>query len=352
MENRALAESNQGTGLRARPEERFARAAEKVARGPFLWFLLVCLLLHAAALFVLLVEQWGRADFPTPEQEVAVEVVPESEVPKPAEQPPPPPPAQPQQAARPPEPFFERLQRTIHRHEEAAPSQQKLRLDEKIATDAPRAEKENPSERDAPDNETKSQRVEKQRQELVDTQPEPQQQQKAQQEQSPEASPEEQATAPKLEDKTDKRDAEVIERAAPKVGPHNDKTSIKPRVGAARGEQQKSIAAIVASLAPTPEFKAGGRSRGAPISGGNANPNYLSVVFGYIMRHYGHHNDHQATGGVISFYVDPSGNLIHQAVRQSSSSPGRDQEALSALRRAGPFPPTPTGTPVGIVWTY
>ncbi|HXY59493.1 MAG TPA: TonB family protein [Methylocystis sp.] len=329
--------------LRARPQERFLRL-EKAARGPFLALLAMAFVLHAALLAGLLIEQWTNAELAPPEQEVAVEVVPE--VPKPEEPPPPPPQAQAQQ---PPMPLFERFERTIHRHEEADTSQQKLKLDDKIATDAPRAEKENPLKRDAPDDETKSQRVEQPTQERSAVEPEQQQRQKAQAEQAPEASPEEQATAPKLENKSDQRDAEVIQQAAPKLGEANDKKGTKPRVRAVQGEEQKSISQIVASLTPTPEFKSAGRSHGAPITGGTAESEYKSVVLGLIMRRLappGHAKPFMPPA--FGIYLDQEGRLTHCAILQSSGDASFDQSVVSAIRRAAPFPATPTGTSVNL----
>jgi len=43
---------------------------------------------------------------------------------------------------------------------------------------------------------------------------------------------------------------------------------------------------------------------------------------------------------------------VHQALRQSSGSAALDQAALTALRRASPFPPTPTATSIGLIWKY
>jgi TonB family protein len=317
--------------LRARPEERLDRS-EALARGPFLAFLALCLLLHAAAVTVIFLEQWDRADISPAGQEIAVEVVPESEVPKPEEPPPAEPEPQPPEQQKPPP------QEQI---------KQKLTLDEKVAYDAPRAENKEQLKREAPDDQTQAQKLARPNEQTAEK-PEPRPELKPLPLFLPRPAQQEEATAMRDEEK---REAEIIEQAAPKQGPNNDKKPIKPDMKAAPGDRPRSISDMVASLAPLPEFKLGGAAKSAPISGGTAAPSYLSVVYGYIMRKFPHRGEH-GTGGSIAFYVDPNGNLVHQALRQSSGSPGLDQQALSALRRAGPFPPTPTGSSVAIIWNY
>ncbi len=320
--------------LAARPEERLDRP-ERVARGRFFKVLALCLLAHLCLLVGIILEQWGREPLETQDQEVSVEVVNEAEPPQAEEQPPPPAPEPPK-----PEPEPQKKQEP--------PPKQKLTLDEKPAFDAPRAENKEQFKREAPDERTQAQKQARPNEETA-PQPEPKAKQKPQQLALPQPAQQEEATAPNDEEK---REAEIIEQAAPKKGEKNDKKPIKPDIKAAPGEKQKSIAEMVASLTPIPDFKVGGAAKSSPISGGTAQPTYLSTVYGYILRKFSRRATSALTGGVISFYVDPNGNLIHQALRKSSGSPSLDQEALSALKRAGPFPPTPNGASVAIVWTY
>jgi TonB family protein len=318
--------------LRAQPEERLDRPESSGRGAPFLKFLALCFLLHLVLIAALLLEQWDAAELSLPQQEVAVEVVPESEVPR-AE---PPPPAAPEQ----PKPEEQKQQRQ-------QPIKQKLTLDEKAAYDAPRAENKEEVKREAPEDRTQAQKLARP-DERVAEKPEPRPEPKPSPLVEPRPSQQEEATAAHDEDN---RDAEVIEQAAPKRGQKNDKRPIKPDAKAAPGDPRKTIADQIASLSPVPEFKLGGAAKAAPISGGTATPSYLSVVYGYIMRKFPHRSQ-RSIGGMIVFYVDPNGNVTHQALLQSSGSPGVDQDALAALRRAGPFPPTPTGSSVALTWTY
>ncbi|MGA8170323.1 MAG: TonB family protein, partial [Methylocystis sp.] len=273
-----------------------------------------------------------------PEEEISVEVINEPPPPQQQAQDPPPPPPQPEQKPpEPPEP---------EKKPRPKPPQEKLTLDEKPAYDAPRAENKEKLDREAPDDATKAQKQAQPNEQVAPT-PNPVKQ-KPQQEAAPQPAQEPQETAPQDEDK---REAEVIEQA-PKAGVKTDKKPTKPDPKAVVGEKQKSISDMVASLAPVPDFQIGGSAKTAPITGGTAKPTYLSVVLGYIKRQFRPPGGSRSSDGVITFYVDPDGHLVHQALRQSSGSAALDQAAMSALRRAGPFPPTPTATAIGLIWKY
>ena len=319
--------------LHALPDERLDRPEPRL-RGRFLALLAICLLTHLGLLAGLLIEDRLSPAPDMAAQEIPVEVIaePPPEQQK-AEEPPPPE----QKAEEPPAP---------EKKQPPEPPQQKLTLDEKPAFDAPKAENKEKLDREAPDDETKAQHLARPNEQTAQK-PEPHPKAKLQQETAPQPAQEPEATGAE----EDKRDAEVIEQSAPKLGPKPDKP-VKPDPKAAVGEKQKSIADMVASLAPTPDFQLGGAAKTAPITGGTAKPTYLSVVLGYIKRQF-HPPGGQRTGeGTITFYVDPNGNLVHQALRHSSGSPALDQAALAALRRAAPFPPTPTASAIGLIWKY
>jgi len=303
-----------------------------VKRKRFLVLFAVCLLIHITIVAFLVFMDRVGAPLPTPEEEISVEVVNEPPPPpeQQAEQPPPPE----QKPPEPPEP---------EKKPQPKPPQEKLTLDEKPAFDAPRAENKEKLDREAPDDATKAQKQAQPNEQVAPT-PTPIKQ-KPQQEVAPQPAQEPEATEPKEEDK---REAEVVEQA-PKPGAKTDKKPTKPDPKAVVGEKQKSISDMVASLAPVPDFQIGGAAKTAPINGGTAKPTYLSVVLGYIKRQFHPPGGGRYGDGVITFYVDPEGHLVHQALRQSSGSAALDQAAMTALRHAGPFPPTPTATSIGLI---
>ena len=137
----------------------------------------------------------------------------------------------------------------------------------------------------------------------------------------------------------------------PRPSEKPDQKTGKPDPKAAIGPRQKSTAELLASLEPTPHYQLSGAAKVAPVTGGTAAPTYFSVVLGYIMRKFHPGGGRTETGSIV-FFVDPEGRLLHQALRKSSGSSARDQEALAALHRAQPFPPTPTGSSIGMVWNF
>ena len=293
--------------------------------------------MHLVLLAIVLYEQ--ASTFDNAEQEVPVEVIVE---PPPQQPPPPEPEPQPEPE---PEPEKEKPK------PKEKPPQQKLVLDEKPAYDAPRAANQEPLEREAPDQETKAQhqapanaaRAAKPSPEAA---ADPQQQKEATAELAPER--------PKAEE--DKKDAEVLEEAKLEPQAQPEETQGQVEIKASPEPKPKSIAEQLASLEPLPEFKFGGKSKPAPVSGGSADPGYLTVLYGMIEPHK--HVPPHLRGkrppnlGEIRFYIDGSGHLTHQAVTQSSGFPELDAASLAAVRRGAPFPPPPGGHSIAIVYHY
>jgi len=319
--------------FRAAPEDR-ARLSRRTPIGRSALLLAGVLLLHAVPIGAILLFD-RLAPKGDAEQEISVDVV--TEPPPPAQTPPPPAP-QPQAEQKPPEPEKPKPE----------PQKQKLTMDDKPAFDAPRAENKETVKREAPDEATKAMRLARPEDRTAEK-PTADPRQKPQQERQPDPSKEEGATP---EAKEEPLEAEVIARVAPHPTEKPKEKPGRPDPKAALGERQKSIAEQIASLEPVPQYMLGGSAKSSPVTGGTADPTYFSVVYGLIMRKFHPPSDPRRENGFISFYVDPSGNLTHQAVRKSSGSSARDQEALAALRRAAPFPPPPTGSSVGLVWQY
>ena len=59
---------------------------------------------------------------------------------------------------------------------------------------------------------------------------------------------------------------------------------------------------------------------------------------------------HRASPHILKF--DENGNLTHQAVYRASGRADLDAAALSAVRKAAPFPPPPPGDPRAIWFHY
>jgi TonB family protein len=298
--------------------------------------LALSLLVHAGVLALLLYEPALLLDTAPREEETAVEVVVE-------------PPPQPQPEEQPPEPEPEPEQQPKPKEK---PPQQQIVDDEKPAFDAPRAPNNETVDREAPDQETKAERAAPPDRQVAakpspDKNPDPERQAATQ-------SPPE-AAAEKVDE--DKPDAEVVEKAEPKQEARLEEEQGQVEVKASpEPKKLKSISDQIASLAPLPDYKVAGSSKPAPVSGGTAKTTYLSILFGMIMRHM--HIPPEVRGkkapnhGIVAFYVDERGNLVHQAVYRSSGFGSLDAAALAAVRRAAPFPPPPSGHSHGIQFHF
>lgn len=324
--------------LRADPAERATAASEKEARAKRpLAPIILSALAHLVVLAAFLLEQLlPTNEDPPQEQEIPLELVAEERQPPPPEEPEQPEPEQPkpeeQQKQKPPPP-------------------QKFVDDEKPAFDAPRAPNQEKVEREAPDQETQAQRRDAPNEQRAakpsaEKSADPQKQQSAKAEPSP--------SAPKADE--DKPEAETVERAETQKEARLDDLQGEIDVKASPEPKPKSVADQLASLAPLPDFKLGGSSKPAPVSGGTAKTTYLSILFGLIMRHMNVppalRNKATPNHGVVVFFIDEAGHLTHQAVYRSSGYAELDNAALAAVRRAAPFPAPPYGHPRGIQFHF
>lgn len=286
----------------------------------FVMLLAFSLVFHATVLALLLSEDGVQEAMQ--EQEISVEVIIE------------PPP---EQKLEPPAPRKE-------------PPKEKVTIDEKPAFDAPRAANKETIEREAPDQETKAARMAPTEQiapKPAPAKPSPGRESAAQP--SPQSAPQ------KLAD--DRPDAETLEEAAPAP---QTKPEEKPAQAEAKAPpasvKKQTIADQIAALSPLPDYQLGAAAKPAPVAGGTAKTTYLSILFGLIVRQMhippGIRTKPIMGRGIISFYVDERGNLTHQAVILSSGQPQLDAAALSAVRRAAPFPAPPRGYPHAIHFHY
>ncbi len=192
--------------------------------------------------------------------------------------------------------------------EPPAPVQQTL--DEKAATDAARSA----------ESEAKAQ---EQKQEQTQSQPqEPPQEQKQDAPQSAELAPEEPVYAD---------------------------VPLPPRIPQAR----QGLSSL--EMEPLPDFRFEAPARRMPFPGGNAEPTYLSMLYGMIMQHmFTPQMDapKEILRGRISFGIGRDGRIFQEAIVKSSGMRELDRAALTAVRRAGPFPLPPGGGPIYLTFDY
>lgn len=301
-------------------------------RRRFAAFLALAFLLHAALLALLLF--WSRQEdaAPTVAAEIPVEIV--TELPPEPKVEPTPPPLPPKR--EPPKPKV-------------------TQEDMKPAFDAPRDANKEIVEREAPDKETKAQRVAPQTNQTAEK---PAQQKAAVEEKAPDPSARH-APEKVVEDKADdKPDAEALAKAETKEpAKSKDRQAKRDPVKTPASEGKRgSIADQLAALSPSPNYALGSRAKPAPVAGGTENTTYLSILYGLIMRQWrdppGSSIRSLAAEGIVVFYVDETGNLTHQALYRASGRPELDSAAAMAVRRAAPFPAPPRGMPRAIAFHY
>jgi protein TonB len=109
-----------------------------------------------------------------------------------------------------------------------------------------------------------------------------------------------------------------------------------------------------AGLTPLPnfEFKVPLAKRGDGPKG-QADPGYLSTLYGMIMRKMPALQEPiRPARGRVTFGVMSNGRIFQETIAITSGAPFLDAAALSAVRRAAPFPAPPKGGPVFIRFDY
>jgi len=314
-------------------------------------FLLLGLLLHAALFGAAFL--WEGVWSPTPEPEpISVELVEEA--------PPPEPPApekpreEPQQAQQTPPPAAEEQAKEEQQEPEKLEKAElppTVPLDLPAAYDAPKSA-QNDAELTFGDKAPEAPLAAAlQEQKPPDPAPWPPEPPKIQPEQQP--TPPEPVTA----------QAPPAPQEAPPVEPSlPDPDGVPTQAGAAPVEKaapdkpEAPDAKRFAFFAPLPkmEFETSGKQSRAPS--GNAESTYTSTLYGMIVPLV------RVPEGLppaawrrplrVEFVVDGQGRLAALSLTRSSGAPSLDLAAISAVRRAAPFPPTPHGKPLGLVLDY
>ncbi|MEL7381907.1 MAG: TonB family protein [Pseudomonadota bacterium] len=89
------------------------------------------------------------------------------------------------------------------------------------------------------------------------------------------------------------------------------------------------------------------QNNSASQAGQAALPNYGATVFRRIARNVGRFRGQIAQDAVVTLTIAASGALQSVSLSRSSGNPDFDQRVVSAVQRAAPFPPTPTGVAEG-----
>lgn len=313
--------------LAATSEDRLFASADpmwRAAKRRFGPLLVAVLLFHATLIALFILSDEPNKDANLLDKEIPVEVIVQ----------PPPPPPPPQKKAEPqPKP---------------QPEKPKYVHEEKPAFDAPRTPNNETLKRESTDNQTRAP-MQAKPVAANETKPTPDQPKPAQNA-APQAA--DKTAAPDKPDNTP--DAEPLDQAAPIKDNKSERKMKQAKEKATLPDDERSaVARQLASLEPSPDYSIAAESKVAPVTGGTEDMRYLSVLYGLIMRqqHFpsGPRPRHNEAQAVVAFWVDETGELVHEALYRTSGYPELDTEALAAVRRAAPFPEPPPGEPHGFI---
>ncbi len=295
----------------------------RAAQRRFRPVLAAVLLFHLTLIALLILADEPNRDANLLDKEIPVEII---------VQPPPPPPPPQKKVEQPKMP----------------PQKQKYLREEQPAYDAPRNPNNETLKRLATDNQTHSP-VQAMPAPANDTKQTPQQLRPAQ---NAAPAPADHTAAPDKPDNSP--DAEALDKAAPLK---EDKSKQRMKEAKERAtlpdDQREAVARQLASLEPSPDYSIAAESKIAPVSGGTEDMRYLAVLYGLIMRqqHFpsSAHPRHTNSTAIVAFWIDETGELVHEALYRTSGYPELDAEALADVRRAAPFPEPPMDEPHGFL---
>jgi periplasmic protein TonB len=104
-----------------------------------------------------------------------------------------------------------------------------------------------------------------------------------------------------------------------------------------------------------PEYKFARAATESPVTGGNADSRYFTIVFGMIKQHMREPHSGprpRPAGGAIVFTVDEAGNLVERRVIAQSGSPSLDMAMMNAIAEGAPYPPPPDWQPKSMRLVY
>ncbi len=146
------------------------------------------------------------------------------------------------------------------------------------------------------------------------------------------------------------KDTEALDKLPPEP-PKKPAKLAKPKPAPPKVRVAKSAAQQLAGSSELPDYTFAKPMRKHPkVTGGTEDDRYLAVVYGLITQN---RRQIDMPGGLwfvaVAFEVDGSGNLVGLELQHSSGYRMVDAAALESVQRAAPFPPPPSGAPVGLV---
>jgi TonB family protein len=141
------------------------------------------------------------------------------------------------------------------------------------------------------------------------------------------------------------------------VNPAPEDNSAEGATQAPEPSPKASVGTSLPTIETLPQYKFARAVKDSPITGGNADSRYFTIVYGMIRSHFrdppgANANASAPKQGAIVFGVDEGGNLLGRKVVTSSGSPNLDMAVMAAIAEAAPYPAPPNWQPRTMRLTY
>jgi TonB family protein len=117
-----------------------------------------------------------------------------------------------------------------------------------------------------------------------------------------------------------------------------------------------AVGTPIPTIEDLPQYKFARSVEESPVTGGNAESRYLTIIYGKIKAHLHEspdlHLDLANRHGMVDFYIDEGGNLVGRRLVTSSGSPNFDMAVMAAIAEAAPYPAPPNWSPVSLNYNF
>jgi protein TonB len=123
-----------------------------------------------------------------------------------------------------------------------------------------------------------------------------------------------------------------------------------------KSKRPTSIEQQLAAAESLPDDLLDRMAKSTPVTGGSAATTYLSILYGLIMPRLhippAIRGQHAKSFGQIGFIIDGGGQIMQMYVIRTSGIRVFDDAALAAVRQSSPVPAPPGHRPLSVVFTF
>ena len=222
--------------------------------------------------------------------------------------------------------------------------------DERPAYDAPSAATQEKANRESKEDKSQAPKTEADPNQQAGAPPDSQREQAAPKQTANAPPPTEAAPAPDADQAAAPTPAPSDSQAAPPA-PKVADTPAPPPAPKAKGPPGVPIPEPMEM--PEPRFAHAATE--SPVTGGDADTRYFTIVYGMILQHLRKpppSAPRPTRSGAVVFLLDEGGNVVQRRLVASSGSPSLDLAVMAAIAQGGPYPAPPGWQPKALRLTY